>query len=83
MPLICGTVMEKKRRMVPAPSISAASCSSIGTVCRPARSMTIIQGNDCQVFATITAIMAVVGFASHACGESMRPTVSRAALSTP
>ena len=39
--VIIGTVMFQKRRQVLAPSISAASSSSFGTLCKPARKMII------------------------------------------
>ena len=39
---IIGTVMEKKRWIAPAPSISAASYISFGTPCSPARKMIIV-----------------------------------------
>lgn len=73
----------KKRRIEPAPSIAAASCSSFGTVCRPARSITIIQGKLAQVLVMMTASIAVPGWPSQATDSSMRPAFTRTPLSTP
>ena len=86
MPIIgrrCGSVTVVNRRTGPAPSISAASCSSPGTVWRAARSMTMIQGKLAQVLATTSATMAQAGDESHGYGESMTCRPSRIALATP
>ena len=43
-----GKVTDQKTRHGPAPSTRAASCSSLGTLFRPASTLTAMNGNECQ-----------------------------------
>lgn len=55
----------------------------LGTVCSPARSITIIQGKLAQVLVTMTASIAVPGCPSQATDSSMNPAFMSTPLSTP
>ena len=50
-----GSVMWRKRRHGPAPSIAAASSSSGGIACRPARKISIANGSPRQTLGMMIA----------------------------
>ena len=67
-----GSVMEKKVRMGPAPSTSAASYKPSSMVCNPDKIRSMLKGIPTQRFATTTATIAVVELVSHKMGLSTR-----------
>ena len=83
MPRSCGNVTCRKVLTRPAPSMAAASYSSLGIVCSPASSITMIHGNVFHVFAMITAAIARCGCPSQLMLVSISPTSRRKPFSTP
>ena len=78
-----GSVMWQKRRHEPAPSTAAASYSSPGIDCIPARYDTPKNGKPRHQLAMTTAIMAPSGVAMKARGRLRRPTSSSTLLKKP
>ncbi len=74
-----GTVTCQKRFQALAPSTRAALSNCCGTVCRPASSMIIANGNSFQTFAAISDGMTMVVESRKLIGESMM----NASYSTP
>src|SRR5688572_27087626 len=48
-----GNVTDQKARQGPAPSTRAASCSSLGTLLRPASTLTEMNGNECHTMTSV------------------------------
>src|SRR6266478_1294545 len=67
-----GSVMCQKRRQEPAPSTEAASYSSPGIDCMPARYETPKNGKPRHQLATTTAAIAPSGVAMKAMGREIR-----------
>src|SRR5256885_2864399 len=61
-----GQVTLRNCCQVPAPSISAASYSSCGMVCRPDSQISMWKTTACQIDSTMIAVSAVLGSFSHA-----------------
>src|SRR5881396_3993115 len=78
-----GSVTCRKRCQAPAPSTEAASYSSRGIACIPARYDTPKNGNARHQLATITAAMAPAGVAMKAMGRRMSPASSSTLLKKP
>src|SRR5579859_6338152 len=82
-----GNVIEKYVRHVDAPSTRAASYTSGGMVCRPARIAYVVNGNDTNTATTIIQTKAAVGRPSQSAWSEpslcRTPTSCRNTLMTP
>jgi len=76
-----GRVMSRKLRQAPAPSIDAASYSSLGIDCSPASRMSIWKPICAHTLTTITHSRAQLG--STRKGRRSRPIPTRMPLKTP
>jgi len=78
-----GSVMYENCWSTEAPSISAASYSSFGMACSPARKLIVKNGVPCQTTTMITESIARCGSESHEIVSSIRFRRTRTLLMSP
>ncbi len=82
-PRRCGNVTCQKACQGPAPSTRAARRSCSGTVCNPASTMIIANGNSFQMFTTISDGSTVSTLSRKMIGLSVMPSATESAPMTP
>ena len=79
----CGNVTCQNACQCPAPSTRAARSNWSGTVCRPARTMIIANGNSFQTFTTISDGSTVLALSRKMMGLSVMPSATESAPIAP